>query len=224
MKEVSENQGRTVLFVSHNMVSIEKLCSRAILLDRGKILYEGNTSETINRYIKGERLHEISNADLIGHPGRKKGKRGGGNSRVIFENIKLQNNNRTESSIFNIGDTILIKLKLTDIAHNYNSPNITINIYDTSDRITICANTKAMINSTFQINKNCCLNFQLDNCRLAPGHYSVHLTYKSTGNEVITDAIRDAISFRMIANDPDSKISYNKDSLFVPEGKWNFNI
>jgi len=44
-------EGRTVFFVSHNMASIEKLCSRAILLDSGKIVMDGPTASVIERYI-----------------------------------------------------------------------------------------------------------------------------------------------------------------------------
>lgn len=50
MKEVSEG-GRTVLFVSHNLTSINQLCSRVILLNRGNVLADGLTHETLNSYI-----------------------------------------------------------------------------------------------------------------------------------------------------------------------------
>ncbi len=51
MQDVSRSSGRTVLFVSHNMGSIKQLCTRAILLDKGKIKYEGNTQNTIEQYL-----------------------------------------------------------------------------------------------------------------------------------------------------------------------------
>lgn len=51
MKDVASG-GRTVLFVSHNMQSINSLCNRAILLENGRIAYSGSTMETINKYLK----------------------------------------------------------------------------------------------------------------------------------------------------------------------------
>ncbi len=51
MQEVSQGQGRTVLFVSHNMVSITKLCSRAILLENGKIAHRGMAEDTVEEYL-----------------------------------------------------------------------------------------------------------------------------------------------------------------------------
>ena len=44
-------QGRTVLFVSHNMGAISALCSRAVLLDQGQVLAEGATQDVVASYI-----------------------------------------------------------------------------------------------------------------------------------------------------------------------------
>jgi lipopolysaccharide transport system ATP-binding protein len=52
MKDVSSGQGRTVLFVSHNMDSIERLCERTVLLKNGKVHKIGETSEIISDYLK----------------------------------------------------------------------------------------------------------------------------------------------------------------------------
>lgn len=51
MKEVSQNDGRTVIFVSHNMASVKSLCSRAISLKKGQVQFEGNTLDVINGYL-----------------------------------------------------------------------------------------------------------------------------------------------------------------------------
>ena len=50
MKSVSEEGGRTVLFVSHNMDSIKKLCNVGIFMENGKIIYSGDINETIKLY------------------------------------------------------------------------------------------------------------------------------------------------------------------------------
>ena len=51
MKNVSEGEGRTVLFVSHNMDSIKDLCTRSILLEQGKIVSDGPTEAVIDSYL-----------------------------------------------------------------------------------------------------------------------------------------------------------------------------
>ena len=45
--------GRTVLFVSHNMSSVQGLCSRGLLLDRGALVFDGATNETVATYLEG---------------------------------------------------------------------------------------------------------------------------------------------------------------------------
>ena len=52
MKDVSRGEGRTVLFVSHNMASIKKLCKHGILLNKGQIEYQGNVNDTVAAYLK----------------------------------------------------------------------------------------------------------------------------------------------------------------------------
>jgi len=63
MDEVSKGEGRTVLFVSHNMSTINKLCQRAIILDQGSIINEGETAEIVSNYLKKTflkgRTHQI---------------------------------------------------------------------------------------------------------------------------------------------------------------------
>jgi lipopolysaccharide transport system ATP-binding protein len=51
MEDVAEKEGRTVLFVSHQMSSIENLCSRVILLETGKILVDTTSTEAVNLYL-----------------------------------------------------------------------------------------------------------------------------------------------------------------------------
>lgn len=53
MQDVSKGEGRTVLFVSHNMGSMQQLCTKGILLDNGCISFSGNISETVNVYQSG---------------------------------------------------------------------------------------------------------------------------------------------------------------------------
>ena len=51
MQDVSKGEGRTVLFVSHNMASIKQLCKSGVLLENGTIKYIGNINDTVDYYI-----------------------------------------------------------------------------------------------------------------------------------------------------------------------------
>jgi len=58
MGEVSKGEGRTVLFVSHNMAAVQSLCKKGILLENGLNKFNGNISQTIKIYNS-----EFSNKD-----------------------------------------------------------------------------------------------------------------------------------------------------------------
>jgi len=71
MQDVSRGGGRTVLFVSHNMGSVKALCSRGIVLNNGKVTYDGTATNAVENYLM---LHSVKNdsgvavfeKDLIG--------------------------------------------------------------------------------------------------------------------------------------------------------------
>ena len=50
MKSIVENEGRTILYVSHNMNTIRQLCTRCIVLKAGKVIFEGDNETAIQKY------------------------------------------------------------------------------------------------------------------------------------------------------------------------------
>jgi lipopolysaccharide transport system ATP-binding protein len=78
LNQESAREGRTVLFVSHNLQSIRTFCRRVLLLDQGRLVFDGPTEEGIDRYLKAipprldlresklaNRLHRTSGAVRI---------------------------------------------------------------------------------------------------------------------------------------------------------------
>lgn len=57
MKEVAETEGRTILYVSHNMDTIHKLCKRCIMLEHGKIVFDGDVQQATSLYL-GDHLRK----------------------------------------------------------------------------------------------------------------------------------------------------------------------
>jgi len=52
MDDITSKEGRTVLFVSHNMTAIKQLCKRCILLEKGQVIVDGPTDEVVGKYEK----------------------------------------------------------------------------------------------------------------------------------------------------------------------------
>lgn len=73
MQDVSRGEGRTVLFVSHNMASVKKLCKTGVLLENGSIKTTGLINEVVEIYIGGEeKSHNVYFDDLLNAPGNDK--------------------------------------------------------------------------------------------------------------------------------------------------------
>lgn len=51
MQDVSKGEGRTVLFVSHNMAAVKNLCTRGVVLENGTMAFDGTTDEAVNYYL-----------------------------------------------------------------------------------------------------------------------------------------------------------------------------
>lgn len=60
MQSVAAQAGRTVVFVSHNVTAVQSLCTRAVLLDAGRVVYDGATSEALHRYVDLQGRHSVA--------------------------------------------------------------------------------------------------------------------------------------------------------------------
>ena len=72
MDEVSRS-GRTVLFVSHNMATIINLCTKALVLERGRLIFDGDCDEGVAQYVSRCNTDCNSEVDLAEHPNRRTG-------------------------------------------------------------------------------------------------------------------------------------------------------
>lgn len=63
MREIAAREQRTILYVSHNMESVRRLCKRCIILDHGKLVYNGDTDEACKRYFGNESVKTDNSAD-----------------------------------------------------------------------------------------------------------------------------------------------------------------
>ena len=67
MNDVSKGEGRTVLFVSHNMAAVKSLCTKGIVLKNGLIGYQGGSDASISYYLGGEGANVLNKRILEGN-------------------------------------------------------------------------------------------------------------------------------------------------------------
>jgi lipopolysaccharide transport system ATP-binding protein len=100
MSEVTRD-GRTVLFVSHNMAMIIQLCTKVVWLNKGFLAKHGPTDETIKNYMSEFKSNSIDN--LLAY-----GKNMPGNDYIKLKNVQTKNNNDQQLHYF--GNTEKIKV------------------------------------------------------------------------------------------------------------------
>ncbi|MCL4378699.1 MAG: polysaccharide ABC transporter ATP-binding protein [Actinobacteria bacterium] len=101
MDDVSSKEGRTVLFVSHNMAIIRNLCTRGILFSNGKIQYSGDVEDAISKY-------EYDNP----------------NENTVWNNPK----NMNDCVLFDVESISVLDSKMNNKKNYYNSEKILVRI------------------------------------------------------------------------------------------------
>jgi lipopolysaccharide transport system ATP-binding protein len=86
MGDVAKGEGRSVLFVSHNIAAIKSLCNKGIVLNNGRMVFKGSQSETVSSY---HSLHS-SNSEYF-HDGPPETALGNDNIRILSFSIKSSN-------------------------------------------------------------------------------------------------------------------------------------
>lgn len=122
IEEVTSSEGRTILFVSHNLVAIQRICKKAIFLEGGRIKAIGETKEVIDAYLKNK--SDSKNTNLKLEEMHNKG------------NIRITDINITDTeglTLINSDSSIRIKIKYTSKFKD-TIPDVRVLISLTSER------------------------------------------------------------------------------------------
>lgn len=103
MDDISKTEGRTILFVSHNMGIISSLCNKGLLLDHGQNYFAGNISNTISRYgtLKYDYSDNPVNLSLLPRTHGMKN---------LLKSLELRNQRGEITTTFLQSDSIIIKI------------------------------------------------------------------------------------------------------------------
>jgi lipopolysaccharide transport system ATP-binding protein len=119
MGEISKNQARTILFVSHNLISIRALCNKSVLLSNGQDVFFGPTHETINLYEKND---SESDTDILFSDTKVIG-----DEVVKFKHIQIYNPNNLSNNIFYREDPIQIRVQY-EVMHSNEDIYLSIHV------------------------------------------------------------------------------------------------
>ncbi len=218
MRDAANLEGRTVLYVSHNMNTIRKLCDRCIVLDKGKVIYDGEVEKAIAIYLKSGQAEYSANIDLskLPHFGMEANK--------TAEMLRWKFENK-ENSTFEVGEKINAKIFIK-INKCSNDLCLRTMVYN-HDETVIGMATTLKGNLSLEPN-NYEIPLELDTSILAPGSYYLRLALYDVnefGSAVNVDVIDKAVGFEIKDGNTDNKLQWESKwwgSVMLPQIKINF--
>lgn len=174
------SEGRTVLFVSHNMGAVQNLCSRVVMLESGKTIREGSTDETIAYYMNRFESDAIEN-DLINIERNSKYQ--------LISKIKLHNT--LIQTMGSFGFDVFVELDPDIIT----DPSVGFTINEgIGGRIT-GVHSNQYVKYSVDKKQTAKFSVSIENLLLVPGIYSISL-YLNDGENLV-DTIDTALSFNV---------------------------
>ena len=200
MGDVASKEGRTVLYVSHNMNTIQQLCSRCIVLDKGRIIYDGNVEEAIKIYM-GNVKQSPTMLDLgeLERPEEFKS--------LVSKMTRLEVLDHTES-VFFTDEKLRFKLDFDGYQDMQDvSMRIVLNYADGSP-VTMITGEKAI---TIYKDKKSSVIFEVNMKHIVPGKYSMSLVLYQVnqyGTRYNCDGLKDVFCFEIV---PREDYNYNME-------------
>ncbi len=199
MRDAANAEGRTVLYVSHNMNTIRRLCDRCIVLDKGKVVFQGDVEDSIAYY-----MGETNNLSLMyEYDGEHKDFNT--DMSIHIDSTKILDK---DYPIYDFGEKMRIEI-------NYTSKK---KIDDMTFRFTLFSNDGVAVGlasslpvvSTVTGKNSVIVTMNLD--ALAPGKYSFRIIAYSVnkyGNNQDHDVVDKAFYFEKMLGDENNKMEWN---------------
>ncbi len=191
MSDVSSQEGRTVLYVSHNMSTIKRLCRRCMVLDHGKKIFDGGVNEAVDIYTESGAVAK-ERFKAFGNYSHKD---------YYLRQIKMLSNEitNTDNCVFRPGEKICCTLKCLAEADMENV-RLRVEIVNGSDVIVGIAFSEPL--KPFCKGQECEVRFALDTEHLGNGSYQATFVLYSAnplGVSETIDMIRGAMAFDISA-------------------------
>ena len=169
MRQAAQRDGKTVLYVSHNMATIRDLCDRCIVLDKGKVVFDGEVDEGISIYLatKSKATNYVDYSDFKRDNWFKR------------DNLRLQTVRLAVSSVESLERTEPVRVEYTFYAQE-SMENIGL-LFEVRDELGNPLAASCLYGLQMKKGENH-LTASYDFATLSPGKYSNYFTTVSLGN------------------------------------------
>lgn len=165
-----KKQGRTIVFISHDLSSIEKFCSRVVVLNNGKVVFNGKPRDALTKY--QESLMDDPNetpktSENPDNPSSKK-------KLATINSVSVFDKSMKVTSRFNTGDSIRFRIEY-NAKEKIANPIVGLAFYDQNDILVSGPNTGTSNFKITEIFGKGHLDYTIENCPLLGGKYSLSL-------------------------------------------------
>ncbi|MBN2571048.1 MAG: ABC transporter ATP-binding protein, partial [Ignavibacteriales bacterium] len=205
---------RTVLFVSHNLLFIERLCNRTILINKGIKLFDGNTSNAILKYYSLQK-NQVTSRNLLSEKISRSGK-----GDIRFKEVQiLDKNNKPVEKIYP-ADSLIIKMNF-NVMKPVHHPRIALTFKTALGQTLFQLYSKESGQNISELAENSFVLCHLHNIPLLPGTYYLNLWIADQFN--VQDYIEHGYSINIQSNkstDTNAQKHQFSRNIFVKH-TWN---
>lgn len=193
MQEVSQEDGRTVLFVSHNMGTIQSLCNRLVVLKGGGVVHDGDVAEGIHYYLNGSSTDRRGNN--LGAINRRDGHQKG---KIIFGDICYRIEGKLIENVSKVpmGASIIFRTHILNKSKEKRKIDFSIIISDQNGVRLTCVSNEFTQEELILTEGNNVFEHCIYNVNLLPNNYSIRYWIRDQFG--IMDAIDDALRFEIV--------------------------
>lgn len=201
MQEISKGEGRTVLFVSHNMAAVRSLCVNGIVMDKGVIAFKGSANDAVDFYLNES--YSEQETGVIGFSVENSFP----TQITSIETLKI---NKERSSVFRMGEPIGFKI---NVKNNQLLENIKASIIiKSSNGVKVIAlRSYEMTTQVFSSDSDFSIGVVLDDLNLMPGFYTITVALLEKNYDI--EIIEECLTFNVVANNV-------YDTGRIPKGRF----
>ncbi|RLA87458.1 MAG: hypothetical protein DRG40_00215 [Deltaproteobacteria bacterium] len=209
-----QNEGVTILFVSHNPYQVERLCPHVLFLEDGKSVFLGNARDTVALY------HQMCNAaylkciknhdDVSEKPNRQ------GTGEVRIEKVEVLNSNGDVAETVHTLQDMRIRINLK-ARKKVTALQIRIDVISSAQ---VIVNSYMLLSSRTQhktLYGECSVECRVPKVLLMPGVYTLDVVIK---RDVLFDYLPRAASFKVELNDAEALAASDNKGIFYSEAEW----
>jgi lipopolysaccharide transport system ATP-binding protein len=196
MQDISKSEGRTVLFVSHNMAAVRSLCTRGVVLENGKVLFVDQINKCVDFYLLRNQF--MSDFEPLDRQDRI------GNGKIKIKKIKFLNQNKEEIQGVLSGDELNVMVEVQKFEKiKFDKLIISVAFQDFNGNTILLFVSDEMGFNFENLEHSDGFNLKIPAVNLRGGEYSIRIVISEgdTRRESFVDVMDNVASISVLPND-----------------------